>query len=384
MKTTTESCMPARFEDAHDLLSCRVATTYAGRVVTAIGACLFACLLLHMDISAPTSSAYASTWPAGSSQGSVCLAFGEAYTFDNSAYTHRGVDIEAKAGEGVKAPLPGTVSFSGRVPAGDSIETGEVRGETMNAVSIALEDGRTVTLMPLGKVEVREGARIAEGDVVGTLAATGDRSSRTPHLHLGLRDGKRYCDPMSLFGAVPARDVETAESVAVPLVEKGSAEQAIAPDAPDLTPREAPSSAEDPLPAVDAEPSFGAISSDTLAETGAEGLKASSEVENPGPLDAIGAACTSQLGNLLAGYRDLGEVFHVPIQLLALGGVLAAVSVAAIFVAGIFALIRRSAAYEKVRKNSSLCKRGEGASIYGLFPAPGTSFITRGRLAQRR
>lgn len=386
MRRTTHGRTAARLDGSYDLQGYRIRTRRADRATAAIGVCLFACLLLHADISTFTSSAYASTWPAGSSQGSVCLAFGEAYAFDNSTYTHRGVDMPANAGDAVRAPLDGVVTFVGRVPSGDSIAGDAGQEETMTAVSIKLGDGKTVTLMPLGSTSAKKGQKVAEGEAVGTLAATGDRSSRAPHLHMGLKEGRRYCDPMSLFGEAAMQTTLDAEASAVALPKAGASHsqaRGLAPDAAGAVRELEQEQVESSLSSVDAEPSFRTISS-AAAETGFEGSAASERARLPFSLDAVEAACSEQLSGLLAGYVELGEKTHLPANLLLFASVLLSVLVATAVVAGVITLIRRNAAHEKVRKNSSLYKGREDASIYGLFPAPGTSFITRGRLAQRR
>lgn len=69
----------------------------------------------------------------------------------------------ASAGLQIISPLAGTVRFTGAVPSGDSRTGGMSSDKTMNAVSIELSDGRTVTLMPFASIGVREGQTVAEG-----------------------------------------------------------------------------------------------------------------------------------------------------------------------------------------------------------------------------
>ncbi len=88
----------------------------------------------------------------------------------------------------------------------------------MNAVSIKLDDGRTVTLMPFASTSVEVGDAVEEGQLLGTLAASGDRSSSATHLHMGLKDSAGYYDPMELFGATTSQGssvLVTEASVAV-------------------------------------------------------------------------------------------------------------------------------------------------------------------------
>ncbi len=175
-------------------------------------------LFLAIYLSA-AGSAYASTWPLASSGLSPSLSYLDSYTVGSTSYTHRGVDIAGSSGESISAPLSGTISFVGKVPSGDLVLSGaDAEEATMNAVSIALDDGRTVTLMPFATTAVSAGDSVAEGQLLGTLAKSGDRSSSATHLHMGLKDSKGYYDPMALFGATSSKEasVSTADvSVAV-------------------------------------------------------------------------------------------------------------------------------------------------------------------------
>lgn len=137
----------------------------------------------------------AAVWPCGA--GGVSLAFGAEYAApDGRVVTHRGVDVATEAGEGVAAPAGGVVAFAGRVPG--------PHGGTVGAVSIDLADGRRLTLLPLTMLSVAAGDRVGEGDVVGDVAASGDPSSAGPHVHVGLRAGDVYLDPLALLGSPPA------------------------------------------------------------------------------------------------------------------------------------------------------------------------------------
>lgn len=144
--------------------------------------------------------ALAATWPMSTSALSATLAFHQSYSAGSNSYVHSGIDIPASAGLQIILPLAGTVRFTGAVPSGDSRTGGTSSDKTMNAVSIELSDGRTVTLMPFASIDVREGQTVAEGAPLGTLAASGDVSTSATHLHMGYKQGSRYLDPMLLFG----------------------------------------------------------------------------------------------------------------------------------------------------------------------------------------
>ncbi len=126
----------------------------------------------------------------------VLVGYGELYVSElGSQATHHGVDCLASAGAQCLFPAGGTVSFVGPVPAGDIPGCG-----TTLAVSVRIEDGRTMTLMPLDDVSVAEGQRVAEGQTVGTVASSGDGSTTVSHVHVGLKRGRTYYDPSGLLG----------------------------------------------------------------------------------------------------------------------------------------------------------------------------------------
>ncbi|MDQ1433897.1 MAG: hypothetical protein QOF59_713 [Actinomycetota bacterium] len=98
---------------------------------------------------------------------------------------HLGVDFAAPPGAAVRAVEAGTVVFAGRV------------GTTRHVV-VRDPAGRRVSYSFLASVRVRTGERVRRGEAVGTTGGTG------PHhgggvLHLGLRIGDTYVDPMQLF-----------------------------------------------------------------------------------------------------------------------------------------------------------------------------------------
>ena len=76
------------------------------------------------------------------------------FSFGGDPYAagqHRGIDIGAPLGIGVRAPTAGKVSFAGSVPR---------NGLT---VTIQTDGGLSVTLVHLGSTAVRKGATVAEG-----------------------------------------------------------------------------------------------------------------------------------------------------------------------------------------------------------------------------
>jgi hypothetical protein len=98
---------------------------------------------------------------------------------------HRGVDFAAAPGTPVRAANDGVVSFAGSVAG------------TLH-VTIAHPGGLRTSYSFLASVGVREGQPVSRGDVVGLSGGVGtDHDGHV--LHLGLRVGDRYVDPMLLF-----------------------------------------------------------------------------------------------------------------------------------------------------------------------------------------
>lgn len=96
---------------------------------------------------------------------------------------HRGLEYEPPIGSPVIAAAPGVVKFSG-VVAG------------VRYVVIGQPDGRSATYGRLAAARVVVGARVAQGDVVG---------SSTDRFYFGLRQGDRYLDPAPYLGALRYR-----------------------------------------------------------------------------------------------------------------------------------------------------------------------------------
>ncbi|MBI5231853.1 MAG: M23 family metallopeptidase [Coriobacteriales bacterium] len=118
---------------------------------------------------------------------------------------HRGVDIAGSAGERVATPVNGTVRFAGLVPAEDG---------RVGAVTVEQGDGTRVTLMPLDEMRVTRGVTVSTGDGVGTLSADGDLSTSSPHVHVSLRRGETYLDPMTVLASPPSANSSDARSSA--------------------------------------------------------------------------------------------------------------------------------------------------------------------------
>ncbi|MGN0073362.1 MAG: peptidoglycan DD-metalloendopeptidase family protein [Coriobacteriales bacterium] len=309
------------------------------------------------------------------------LDYQTAYSYQGRICTHRGIDIAAAAGSTVCAPCNGSIVFCGDVPAAQ-VDGGGDDGTTMTAVSIELEDGRRLTLMPFAAVAVSPGELVSEGQSLGSLAAGGDRSSQKTHLHMGLKRQGVYCNPLLLFDAVPAGGAVAQQS------ESSSAGASGASPLPS-TPLEAPVQELQPVQAQPAQsaPVFGTVSSGQL-EYRPEGQE-----EAPLPIAAlsaaagpVAAACSAQMQGLVQGLQELSAVSGIPFFALVFASTALVVGVLAATALHIMHLReeRASSLNGKSIENAPLCVRVGGDNMHKLFPAPGTSFITRGRSAQRR
>lgn len=99
---------------------------------------------------------------------------------------NRGIEYGTAPGTPVRAIGSGVVAFAGPV-AGRGV------------VSVDHPSGLRSTYTGLAHLEVVVGQSVAQGQVVGRTLA---------HLHLGLRDGRRYLDPAAFFGGLRAVLVE--------------------------------------------------------------------------------------------------------------------------------------------------------------------------------
>ena len=98
---------------------------------------------------------------------------------------HLGADLAAPPGTPVRAVGGGTVVFAGAVAGGLH-------------VVVRHANGWRTTYAFLASVTVTTGAAVAAGAVVGTAGGTGEQHDGTV-VHLGLRIGDDYADPMALF-----------------------------------------------------------------------------------------------------------------------------------------------------------------------------------------
>ena len=162
----------------------------------------FALVLALLAVLFVTPQASAWSWPL---RGDVLRP----YSLGPDPYAagqHRGVDVAGSAGETVRAPAAGTISFVGVVPSS---------GRTVTIQT----DGYAVSLTHLGETTIAKGATVAEGDAVGVAGQSGDAEWPTPYVHLGIRvssaaDG--YVDPATLLP--PRAVVPPPPAAAAPVV----------------------------------------------------------------------------------------------------------------------------------------------------------------------
>jgi hypothetical protein len=127
-------------------------------------------------------------WPLAE-HGSTLLGFGDHYEVAGQSRTHTGVDLAASEGDEVLAPVSATVSFVGDVPSGPD--------RRQKAVTIDTVTGQKLTLMPLERVSVARGDKVRPGETLARVAAEGDGSDAAVHLHVSLRKGSLYVDPLA-------------------------------------------------------------------------------------------------------------------------------------------------------------------------------------------
>ena len=103
---------------------------------------------------------------------------------DVLATPHKGIDLGARKGTPVHAAADGVVIAAGPLA--------ENQGRYGNAVIID-HGGQQSLYAHLDSIAVAPGQRIAAGQVIGAVGATGFATG--PHLHFEVREGDRIIDP---------------------------------------------------------------------------------------------------------------------------------------------------------------------------------------------
>lgn len=86
---------------------------------------------------------------------------------------HLGADLAAPVGTPVEAPVGGTVSFAG---------WDNASGDGGNGVKIAADDGASIGVWHLSRIDVATGQRVATGQQLGLSGQSG--GAVYPHTHL--------------------------------------------------------------------------------------------------------------------------------------------------------------------------------------------------------
>jgi Peptidase family M23 len=103
---------------------------------------------------------------------------------------HRGVDLLASVGQQVLAIGDGTIAFAGMV-AGRGV--------------VVVDHGELRSTYEPVTPRVSRGEPVRAGQVIATLAAVGSHCPPAACLHLGVRRGDAYLDPLSLLGPQQVR-----------------------------------------------------------------------------------------------------------------------------------------------------------------------------------
>lgn len=97
-----------------------------------------------------------------------------------------GINIAAPAGTPVVAADGGVVKYAGN----------QLRGFG-NLVLIQHADGMVTAYAQLDQIQVEANAKVARGQRIGTVGATGNVTS--PQLHFEVRQGSKVLDPMDVL-----------------------------------------------------------------------------------------------------------------------------------------------------------------------------------------
>ena len=109
---------------------------------------------------------------------------------DVAGAPHSGMDIAAPAGTPVRAPAAGIVSFA-------------APGLYLTGGTVLVDHGHGVSsnFLHLSRIDVAVGQRVAQGDVIGAVGATGRATG--PHLHWGMNWFGVRVDPLLVLQATP-------------------------------------------------------------------------------------------------------------------------------------------------------------------------------------
>jgi len=184
--------------------------------------CVVTMLLTGLILCPAKASA---SWPLhGNAE--ILLGYGHPYIREGRDVTHHGVDLSAEPGDMVLSAQAGVVSFAGRVPAPG--------GGTRGAVTIEFSGGLRITCLPLAEIAVSKGQKVSAGEKIGILSEGVGESSERPHLHVSVRRGDIYLDPMTFLAppVLESTQVAPAPEMMTNLVERGPAQGSVVTGAP--------------------------------------------------------------------------------------------------------------------------------------------------------
>lgn len=120
--------------------------------------------------------------------GVVSSRFGEREsTSDLISTNHLGIDIATESGTDIKASHSGIITMAKKF--------------STYGNCIMINDGKLTTVYAhCSKIEVTEGQKINQGDVIGKVGMTGNATG--PHLHFEIRYEDRFVNPADILGEI--------------------------------------------------------------------------------------------------------------------------------------------------------------------------------------
>jgi murein DD-endopeptidase MepM/ murein hydrolase activator NlpD len=114
---------------------------------------------------------------------------------------HSGLDISAAKGDLITACADGRVVF-----------TGSRKGYRSYGLAVLVDHGRNVYThyAHMSRIHVRKGQKVAAGDKIGLVGSTG--RSTSPHLHLEVKVGSQFYNPLAYFPTSEIKRIDVAKS----------------------------------------------------------------------------------------------------------------------------------------------------------------------------